>query len=99
MMRKLLVPILVIIVVFQFVLLRVGRDDDTVSYPRVFVDNEAYVAEILDDDMEDDSVRAVKYRLELMPDEFGEWAIMNQSSTWACWPGRGHEDFSEEWCE
>lgn len=38
--------------------------------------------------MDDDSVRAVKYRLALLADEFGQWYIDEQSSTWACWPER-----------
>lgn len=58
-----------------------------------------YVVEVVDDQMEDDSVRAVKYRLELLADEFGQWYIDEQSSMWACWPGRGHKEFSRELCE
>jgi len=97
-MRKLLVPMLVLIILVQFVLLWLTRDMSNI-YPRVGVQDEVYIVEILDEDMEDDSVRAVKYRLELLADEFGQWYIDEQSSTWACWPGRGHEEFSSEFCE
>lgn len=98
-MKRRIFPILILVIVIQFVLLRFGRDDHVVDYPRVVVENDRYVVEIIDDDMEDDSVRAVKYRLELTADAFGEWSIVDQSSTWACWPGRWHEDFRDEWCE
>jgi len=97
-MRKLLIPILVVIILVQFVLLWLSRDTASV-YPRVGVQDGVYNVEILDEDMEDDSVRAVKYRLELLADEFGQRYIDEQSSTWACWSGRGHEEFSTEFCE
>lgn len=97
-MKKLLVPVLVLLVLVQFVLLRIARQDGP-AYPRVLMENDNYVVEILDQNMEDDSVRATKYRIQLSSDEFGVREVVDQSSTWACWPGRGHEDFSDEWCE
>lgn len=97
-MRKLFVPMLIVVILIQFVLLRLGRDDSSV-YPRIWVQDGVYVVEMLDEAMEDDSVRAVKYRLELVADEFGQWYIDQQSSTWACWPERWHEDFGNELCE
>jgi hypothetical protein len=97
-MRKLLVPILVVIVVVQAIMLWLWRDASP-DYPRVFMQDGVYVVELLDEDMEDDSVRSVKYRLELFADEFGQWSVVDQSSTWACWPGRGNQDFGDEWCE
>jgi hypothetical protein len=98
MMKNFFVPVLLIIVVLQFVLLRLGRDDGD-AYPRVFVEDSVYIVETVDTDMQDDTVRAVKYRLELLADEFGQWSVADQSSTWACWPGRGHEEFGGELCE
>jgi hypothetical protein len=97
-MRNLLVPILVVIVIIQAILLWLWRDGSA-NYPRIFVQDAVYVVELLDEDMEDDSVRAVKYRLELLANEFGQWDVVDQSSTWACWPGRGHEEFGSEFCE
>lgn len=85
-MRKLLVPFLVVVIVIQFILLRLSRDN--VVYPRIVVENDAYIVEVVDTEMEDDSVRAVKYRLNLLADEFGQWYVDDQSSSWACWPGR-----------
>jgi hypothetical protein len=97
-MKKLMVPFLILVVVVQFVLLWLaGKDGDL--YPRVSRENDRYIVEILDNAMEDDAVRAVKYRLELTSDEFGQWNVADQSSTWACWPGRGNQDFGDEWCE
>ncbi len=86
-MRKLLIPILVLIILIQFVLLWLARDTSNI-YPRIGVQDKVYIVEILDEEMEDDSVRAVKYRLALLADEFGQWYIDEQSSTWACWPER-----------
>lgn len=97
-MKKLLVPILVFIVLVQFVMLWLTGSDQT-SFPRVFVQEDSYVVQIVDEDMQDDAVRAVKYRLELVSDEFGLRDIVSQDTTWACWPGRGNENFGEEWCE
>ena len=75
------------VVVVQFVLLWLaGKDGDI--YPRASRENDSYIVEIVDDQLEDDSVRVVKYRLELLADEFGQWNVVDQSSTWACWPGR-----------
>lgn len=96
-MRKLLVPLLVVIILVQFILLWLARD--TVStYPRVVLEDGVHIVEILDEDMEDDSVRAVKYRLEILADEFGQWYIDEQSSMWACREGTGHKEFSDELC-
>jgi hypothetical protein len=97
-MKKLFIPVLLIIILVQFALLVLGPGYQDV-YPRVFIDGDSYVVEIVDEDMVDDSVRATKYRIDLSSDEFGIREIADQSSTWACWPGRGHEDFSDERCE
>ena len=97
-MKKLLVPVLVVIVIAQAIMLWLWRDKFS-DYPRIFVQDTNHIVEILDEDMDDDSVRAVKYRLALLADEFGQWYIDEQSSTWACWPERWHEEFSSELCE
>lgn len=96
-MRKLLIPILIVIIIAQGIMFWLWRDGG-MNYPRIFVQDAAHVVEILDEDMEDDSVRAVKYRLELLADEFGQWYIDEQSSTFACRKGRWHEDFNSELC-
>jgi len=46
----------------------------------------------------DDSVRSLRYRLELSRREDGTWTI--ESASWAqrCHEGRGHQDFSPELC-
>ncbi len=97
-MRKLLIPILLVVIVAQGIMLWLWRDG-VENYPRIFVQDNLHVVEILDENMEDDSVRAVKYRLELLADEFGQWYIDEQSSTWACWSDRWHKEFSSELCE
>jgi hypothetical protein len=46
----------------------------------------------------DDSVRAVRYTLELQRDAGGMWHL--RAADWAqqCQPGRGHQDFSPKLC-
>lgn len=89
---------LVVVIVVQSIMLWLWRDG-SVNYPRVFVQDAYYIVEVIDDQMEDDSVRAVKYRLKLLADEFGQWYVDGQSSERACWPGRWHKEFSSELCE
>lgn len=46
----------------------------------------------------DDSVRAERFIFELEKNRSGIWLVTSARKSWACWPGRGHEDFSAAPC-
>jgi hypothetical protein len=50
------------------------------------------------DDLADDSVRTLRYELELERADDGTWSVV--AATWSqrCRPGRGHTGFSPELC-
>jgi hypothetical protein len=50
------------------------------------------------DDLADDSIRTLRYELELEGAGDGAWRVA--AATWSqrCQPGRGHQDFSPELC-
>ncbi len=50
------------------------------------------------DGLADDSVKARKHVLILEQKPSQPWQVMKQDTTWACWQGRGHADFSDEPC-
>lgn len=95
MLQKILIVLLIVTVIaLSYFLVDAYR----VTYPTISVNSGVYTVEIVDDNLEDDSVRAVKYQLDIVSDEFGQWKIDAQSSTFACWKGRGHQEFSSEFC-
>lgn len=95
MFQKILIALLIVVVFVQGYFL---LDASKTTYPTISVDNGVYTVEVVDDQLEDDSVRAVKYQFNIVSDEFGQWKIDSQSSTFACWEGRGHAYFSDELC-
>jgi len=76
----------------------IWMSEAVVQYPLIHVQDDVYIVEVVDDNLEDDSVRAVKYRLELMESDFGVWSIQDQSSSWICHEGRGHQEWNNELC-
>lgn len=50
------------------------------------------------DGLADDSAKAQRHILvlEQVPDQ--PWQIIKHDTEWACWPGRGHIEFSTELC-
>ena len=46
----------------------------------------------------DDSVRGLRYRLELAP-QGDQWQLLWVGRQVRCWPGRGHEDWGVEPCQ
>lgn len=50
------------------------------------------------DRLADDSVRAMRYVLELAPRDDGTWRLRSVSRTQRCWPRRGHQSFSPAPC-
>lgn len=47
--------------------------------------------------MQDDSVSAER-TVFTMRHQDGKWQIVNRIKTQQCWPGRGHQEFSEQRC-
>lgn len=47
---------------------------------------------------ESDSVSCYKYRFVFERNENERWIITEAQESWACWPDRGHQDFSTEKC-
>ena len=67
----------------------------TQSSGRVTVEGDRVT--VLRDDLEDDSVRAERYVLELRPDG-DEWRLDSARWEQRCHVGRGHQEFSPELC-
>jgi hypothetical protein len=76
---------------------RLGR----VTVDRVEVRGEGRVVVITVSSLEDDSVRDERRRLELARaagDAGGGWTITWAGAVYRCWPGRGHQDFTKDFC-
>jgi hypothetical protein len=75
-----------------------GSRDVTVDYPQP---NQAIVT-ITQTGVADDSVGAIRYRVELQPEKSAQtgkqWEIVWAGSQVKCHPGRGHQDWSTELC-
>lgn len=75
-----------------------GSRDVTVDYPQP---NQALVT-ITQTGVADDSVGAIRYRVELQPQKSAQtakqWEIVWAGSQVKCHPGRGHQDWSTELC-
>lgn len=75
-----------------------GGRDVTVDYPQP---NQAIVT-ITQTGVADDSVGAIRYRVELQPEKSAQtgkqWEIVWAGSQVKCRPGRGHQDWSTELC-
>jgi len=54
--------------------------------------------EVTLDRLLDDSVRALRYVLDLQRSAEGTWRLRSATVTQRCWPGRGHMRFSPEPC-
>lgn len=62
-------------------------------------DNGYYTASVVNSEVPgDDSVSGYKYRFVLAKDNSGFWKLIEAKESWACWPDRGHRDFSIEPC-
>lgn len=76
-----------------------GSQDVTVEYPQP---NLAVVI-VTHMGVADDSVRGIRYRVELVPTKKStqtdkQWEIVWAGSQFTCQPGRGHQDWSTELC-
>jgi hypothetical protein len=47
---------------------------------------------------EDDSIAETRWKLVFTPQADGEWRLTSGQWSQRCRPGRGHQDFSTEWC-
>ncbi len=61
-------------------------------------DSDSITLTIVDDGLLDDSSKGEKRVYKLERDENGVWRVSSAKKAWACWPGRGHEDFSAVPC-
>lgn len=58
-----------------------------------------YTASVTNSEVpESDSVSSYKYRFVFERNKNELWIITKAQESWACWPGRGHQDFSTESC-
>lgn len=46
----------------------------------------------------DDSVQGVRYRLRFVPTAENQWELVEAGRQQICWPGRGHQDWSTDFC-
>lgn len=62
-------------------------------------ENGYYTASVVNSEVPgDDSVSGYKYQFVLEIDDNGFWKVIEAKESWACWPDRGHHDFSIEPC-
>ena len=52
---------------------------------------------LIHDNQLDDSVQGHKYHMELTKKE-DKWTVVSLKNNWKCWEGRGHTDWSVEYC-
>lgn len=75
-----------------------GSRDVKVEYPQ----SDRAVVIITQTGVADDSVRAIRYRAELVPTSKSQtgkqWKIVWAGSQFTCQPGRGHQDWSMKLC-
>lgn len=64
------------------------------STPEAFRD--AHIV-IIEEGLMDDSVFGIRYELMLRLGKHG-WMVESADKTWKCWPGRGHQYYSDEPC-
>lgn len=67
------------------------------KYPSAESTN-AMTLTITNEGLLDDSVRAERYVFDLIKDSRGVWTVNSAQRSWACWPNRGHQDFSAVLC-
>lgn len=51
-----------------------------------------------EENLMDDSVRSVRYRLRFVPTADDQWELVEAGRQQICWPGRGHQDWSTDLC-
>lgn len=76
-----------------------GSRDVKVEYPQ----SDRAVVTIIQTGVADDSVRAIRYRAELVPNTKSsqtgkQWEMVWAGSQFICQPGRGHQDWSTKLC-
>lgn len=67
------------------------------NYPSAESRNSATVL-ITNDNLLDDSIRGIKYKVDLKKNDNGTWNIQGVGKAVKCWEGRGHTNFSAEPC-
>ena len=65
------------------------------STPETFRDAKIVITE---DGYLDDSVRGARYQLKLTRTDDGYWVVERFKKEVRCWPGRGHQDYSDKPC-
>lgn len=53
---------------------------------------------VVSDGLLDDSVKSERWMFELAKGTSGVWKVSSAKKSWACWPGRGHAEFSAVPC-
>lgn len=56
-----------------------------------------WIVTITYDGLFDDSIRATRIKA-IVAYQDGQWIVKESSETQKCWPNRGHQDFSTEFC-
>lgn len=56
------------------------------------------VVTVTEDGLADDSVRALRFVLEVERRADGSWRLLSAEWSQRCWDGRGHQDFTPEFC-
>lgn len=62
-------------------------------------ESDAIMVTITDEGLADDSLRSERYKLILNRDKNEIWRIVHAFKSWACWTGRGHQEYSTEKCD
>jgi hypothetical protein len=66
------------------------------SSPEAFRDAHIVVTE---EGLMDDSVAGVRFEVMLRQGKGDVWIVESAEKTWKCWPGRGHQDYSDKPCQ
>ncbi len=52
---------------------------------------------LIHDNQLDDAIQGTKYHMELTKQD-DKWKVISLKNNWKCWEGRGHTDWSAEYC-
>ena len=63
----------------------------------ILKEKDQWIVTVTHDGLFDDSIAATRMRI-IVKYENGQWVKGEISQTQRCWPGRGHQDFSTEFC-
>ena len=74
-----------------------GEGNEIIQTTETTLENGNIVVTLIHDNLLDDSVKGVKYLLELKK-VTDKWTVISLKKNWKCWNDRGHTDWGIEFC-